>query len=68
MLTYLADLGLTPGATVDVLAKAPFDGPLHIRVGGNEYALGETVTHAVSVGVSVPIAPLPKRGGKNAGR
>jgi DtxR family Mn-dependent transcriptional regulator len=69
LLTYLADLGLIPGAMVEVLAKAPFDGPLHIRVGGNEYALGETVTRAVSVGVPTPVAPLPKRGGrKNAGR
>lgn len=50
LLAYVADLGLVPGATVDVLAKAPFDGPLHIRVGANEYALGETVMRAVSVG------------------
>ncbi len=51
LLTYVADLGLVPGATVEVLAKAPFGGPLHIRVGGSEHALGETVMHAVSVGM-----------------
>lgn len=49
LLCYLADLALIPGATVEVLAKAPFDGPLHVRVGQNEYALGEAVTRAVSV-------------------
>ncbi len=69
LLTYLADLGLVPGAAVDVLAKAPFDGPLRIRVGANDYALGETVTRAVSVNVPAPSPSLPKRGErKNAGR
>lgn len=55
LLTYVADLGLVPGATVTVLAKAPFDGPLHIHVGGNEYAVGEAVTRAVSVHRSAPV-------------
>jgi DtxR family Mn-dependent transcriptional regulator len=58
LLSYVADLGLIPGAAVEVLAKAPFDGPLHIRVGGREYALGEAVTSAVLVGLTPP-APLP---------
>jgi DtxR family Mn-dependent transcriptional regulator len=49
LLCYLRDLSLVPGAQVEVLAKAPFDGPIHLRIGGNEYALGETVTRAVSV-------------------
>ncbi len=57
LLTYLADLGLVPGATVEVMAKAPFDGPLHIRIGASDYALGETVTRAVSVGVSTLLPP-----------
>jgi DtxR family Mn-dependent transcriptional regulator len=49
LLTYVADLGLVPGAAVEVLAKAPFDGPIQIRTGGHEYALGETVARAISV-------------------
>jgi len=49
LLCYLADLGLTPGARVEVLAKGPFGGPLHVRVDGREYALGEAVTEAVAV-------------------
>jgi DtxR family transcriptional regulator, Mn-dependent transcriptional regulator len=64
LLTYLADLGLLPGAIVEVLAKAPFDGPLHIRVGGNEYALGETVMRAVSVGLPAPPPSSPLGKGK----
>jgi DtxR family transcriptional regulator, Mn-dependent transcriptional regulator len=65
LLTYVADLGLVPGATVDVLSKAPFDGPLHIRVGGGEYALGETVMRAVSVNLPDPLPPVPVGKGKN---
>lgn len=49
LLRYLADLGLVPGARVDVLTKGPFGGPLHVRVGGREYALGDAVTEAVSI-------------------
>ncbi len=49
LLCYLADLGLVPGAQVVVLAKGPFGGPLHVRVDGKEYALGEAVTEAVAV-------------------
>ena len=49
LLTHLADLGLTPGARVEVLAKGPFGGPLHVRLDGGDQALGETVAGAVSV-------------------
>lgn len=49
LLLHLADLGLRPGAIVAVLAKAPFGGPLRIRVGEREHALGELVASAVSV-------------------
>ncbi len=49
LLRYLADLGLVPGARVEVMSKGPFGGPLTVRVGGREYALGDAVTEAVSV-------------------
>jgi len=49
LLSYVADLGLLPGVRMEVLAKAPFDGPIQIRVGENEYALGETVARAIAV-------------------
>jgi DtxR family Mn-dependent transcriptional regulator len=60
LLTYLADLGLVPGAAVEVVAKAPFDGPLHIRIGQNNHALGETVTRAVSVTLVTEELTAPK--------
>src|SRR4051812_45053606 len=32
-LRYLAEVGITPGRTVQVLSRAPFDGPIELRVG-----------------------------------
>lgn len=49
LLAHLAELGLVPGASVDVLARGPFGGPLHVRVRDREHALGERVAAAVRV-------------------
>ncbi len=49
LLTHLADLGLRPGTTVEVLTHGPFGGPLHIRVEAQEHALGEVVAGAIAV-------------------
>jgi len=49
LLTYLADLGLRPGTTVEVVARGLFGGPLHIRVDAKEYALGEAVAGTIAV-------------------
>lgn len=61
LLTHFADLGLVPGARVEVLAKGPFGGPLHIRVAGRDHALGEVVAGAVLV-VPGAICDLPSSG------
>ena len=39
-LEYVAELGLKPGAEVRVVGRAPFNGPLMVRVGDREHALG----------------------------
>ena len=52
LLRYLAELGLVLDATVTVSDRAPFDGPLHVRVGGGgqaAHALGRTITDQVYV-------------------
>jgi DtxR family Mn-dependent transcriptional regulator len=53
LLRYLGTLGIVPGATLTVVARAPFDGPLHVRVGdaaeGTTPALGVRVTENVFV-------------------
>lgn len=47
MLRYLASLGLMPGATVEVQEKAPFEGPIIVKVMGATYALGRSVASIV---------------------
>ncbi|MEB3283715.1 MAG: metal-dependent transcriptional regulator [Candidatus Sericytochromatia bacterium] len=49
LLRYLGRLGLYPHVVIDVLDKAPFDGPLTIRVSDLEHALGVHVTDSVFV-------------------
>lgn len=49
MLRYLGDLGLYPGARIEVLVVAPFGGPLTVRLGTSEYALGREVAGFVLV-------------------
>lgn len=39
-LRYLAAMGLLPGAEIEILELAPFDGPIRIRVSGAEQQLG----------------------------
>ena len=47
MLRYLASLGLMPGAIVEVQEKAPFEGPIIVKVMGASYALGRNVASVV---------------------
>jgi DtxR family transcriptional regulator, Mn-dependent transcriptional regulator len=52
LLRYLAELGMVPGAMVTVTSRAPFSGPLHVRVGGADeasHALGREVTDQIFV-------------------
>jgi DtxR family Mn-dependent transcriptional regulator len=49
VLRYLGELGLYPGARVEVVSVAPFNGPLTVRLAGVEHALGREVAAFVSV-------------------
>jgi DtxR family Mn-dependent transcriptional regulator len=50
LLRYLAELGLVLDAAVTVSGRAPFDGPLHVRVGAEaDHALSRHVTDQVYV-------------------
>jgi DtxR family Mn-dependent transcriptional regulator len=55
LLRYLAELGIVLDATLFITDKAPFDGPLHVRVGSKSdapsHALGKQVTDNVYVEV-----------------
>jgi DtxR family Mn-dependent transcriptional regulator len=48
LLRYLGGLGIYPGETIAVLEIAPFQGPIHVHVGGTDQALGrEAAQHVV---------------------
>jgi DtxR family transcriptional regulator, Mn-dependent transcriptional regulator len=49
-LRYLAQLGMTPGTTLEVLDRAPFDGPITVRLeGGSERSIGQVLARQVLV-------------------
>lgn len=49
LLRYLAEIALQPGADVEVVAKAPFDGPLTLRIGDQEPMVGPNLAEQVLV-------------------
>lgn len=48
-LRYLAELGITPGRHVEVVSRAPFDGPIELRVGRATHAIGTTLAKQILV-------------------
>jgi DtxR family Mn-dependent transcriptional regulator len=40
VLRYLAELGIRPGATLEVVGRQPFGGALEVEIGGRKHALG----------------------------
>ncbi len=49
MLRYLGELGLYPGTDVELLSREPFDGPLRLRVAGEERTVGIELARKVWV-------------------
>jgi len=49
LLRYLATLGLKPGTNIEVLEKAPFNGPITVKVAGTSRALSSKVASVVQV-------------------
>jgi DtxR family transcriptional regulator, Mn-dependent transcriptional regulator len=52
MLRYLAERGITPGDSFEVVDKQPFDGPLSTRFGNKVHVLGGDLTSAMRVEVA----------------
>ncbi|MHB1863433.1 MAG: metal-dependent transcriptional regulator [Gemmatimonadaceae bacterium] len=48
-LRYLAELGITPGARIRLVARAPFGGPITLRVAGAERSIGPELARHVLV-------------------
>ncbi|MFZ6003559.1 MAG: metal-dependent transcriptional regulator [Actinomycetota bacterium] len=49
LVTFLGTLGLVPGVEVAVVEKHPFDGPLVVKVDGQDRTLGERVARQIYV-------------------
>ncbi len=54
-LRYLADIGIRPGVSLEVGQRAPFGGPLWLRVDGKEEAVGDQLGTMI-YGRSAPAA------------
>ena len=52
MLRFLAERGIAPGDTLEVVDKQPFDGPLFVRFGDHLQVLGGALARAMRVEVS----------------
>lgn len=50
-LRYLAELGVMPGRTVEIVSHAPFEGPITLRVGRATRAIGPTLAKQILVSV-----------------
>lgn len=48
-LKYFASLGLVPGAEFSIVGRAPFNGPMRLRVGRDEVVLGVELTKSLWV-------------------
>ncbi len=49
MLRYLGELAIVPGAEVIVLAKAPYEGPITLRIAGTKLSIGPALAAQVMV-------------------
>lgn len=48
-LQYLQSLGLIPGAEIEIIERAPFDGPLTIKLDDRVFALAQDIAQTIGV-------------------
>lgn len=48
-LTYLGSLGIRPDASITLVHKAPFDGPVHLRVGAASHHVGLNLARQIFI-------------------
>jgi DtxR family Mn-dependent transcriptional regulator len=64
-LRYMVSLGLLPGARVTVIERAPFSGPITVRIGRRRHAIDTDLAELVHVSASPPgSAPIRRRRAK----
>ena len=52
MLRYLSQRGIAPGDRLEVLERQPFDGPLLVRFGSGDHALGGSLVRMMRVEIA----------------
>ena len=62
ILAFLDELGVRPGVRIEVREKHPFDGPIVVRVDGEDRTLGDRVANHIYVR---PIVDPPAVNGVN---
>jgi len=65
VVSFLDELGVRPGVMVEVREKHPFDGPVVLRVEGNDRTLGERIARQIFVR---KVPTNGKKGGRAAAR
>jgi DtxR family transcriptional regulator, Mn-dependent transcriptional regulator len=65
-LQHLATLGVLPNVEIEIENKAPFDGPVLVRVGRAHYALGHDLAARVWVRLAAP--PIPHQHSRRRSR
>jgi DtxR family Mn-dependent transcriptional regulator len=61
VVAFLDTLGLRPGVRVEVREKHPFDGPVVLRVDGQDRTIGERVARQIFVMKEVPAGTVGRR-------
>lgn len=49
LLHYLNKIGLVPGASIEILEKAPLNGPITVKVGSTSHALSRAIASVIQV-------------------
>lgn len=49
LLHYLKKIGLVPGASIEILEKAPLNGPITVKVGSTSHALSRAIASVIQV-------------------
>lgn len=57
LLRYLAEIALQPGAVITLVSRAPFDGPLTLRVGAVEAVVGPNLAAQVLIDAMPALVP-----------
>jgi DtxR family Mn-dependent transcriptional regulator len=49
LLRYLDTLGLVPGASIKILERAPFNGPITLKIGSTNHAISRAMASVIQV-------------------